>query len=183
MAINLMRGDLLRQEDVDAIVNTVNCVGIMGKGIALQFKNKWPDNFRAYEAACKKGEVQLGRMWIFDAGGLVKPNYIINFPTKQHWRGKSKMSSIRDGLTDLVRQIKRLSIRSVAIPPLGCGNGGLNWVDARPFIEAAFADVPDIEVRLFEPGLDIDVKEMIVKTPRPKMTPGRAGLQKITEAK
>ncbi|MBI2802211.1 MAG: macro domain-containing protein [Gammaproteobacteria bacterium] len=181
MAINLMRGDLLRQDDVDAIVNTVNCVGIMGKGIALQFKNKWPDNFKAYEVACKKGEVKLGHMWIFDAGGLVTPNYIINFPTKQHWRGKSEILSIRDGLSALVAQIKRLGIRSIAIPPLGCGNGGLQWTDVRPLIEAAFADVTDVEVRLFEPGPNIDVKEMVVKTPRPKMTPGRAAILKVIE--
>ena len=81
-----MQGDLMQQEDVDAIVNTVNCVGIMGKGIALQFKKKWPENFKAYELACKLGEVRLGKMFIYDSGGLVKPNYIINFPTKKHWR-------------------------------------------------------------------------------------------------
>ena len=90
----------MRQDDVDAIVNTVNCVGVMGKGIALQFRNKWPENNRAYEAACKAREVRLGRMFVFDSGGLVKPNYIINFPTKDHWRGKSSLESIREGLKD-----------------------------------------------------------------------------------
>ena len=119
MTVTISQGDLLRQDDVDAIVNTVNCVGVMGKGIALQFKNKWPENFRAYEAACKDQQVRLGRMFVFDSGGLVKPNYIINFPTKDHWRGKSRIEFIRDGLVDLVAQVKRLHIRSIAIPPLG----------------------------------------------------------------
>ena len=123
--IKLTQGDLLKQDDVDAIVNTVNCVGVMGKGIALQFKNKWPDNFAEYAAACKAGQVRPGRMFIHDSGGLVKPNYIINFPTKDHWRGASRMAFIRDGLIDLVTQVRRLGIRSIAIPPLGCGNGGL----------------------------------------------------------
>jgi O-acetyl-ADP-ribose deacetylase (regulator of RNase III) len=129
---------LLKQDNVDAIVNTVNCVGVMGKGIALQFKNKWPANFTAYAAACKAGQVRPGRMLVFDSGGLVKPNFIINFPTKDHWRGSSKIDFIRDGLVDLVAQVKRLRIRSIAVPPLGCGNGGLNWADVRPLIEAAF---------------------------------------------
>jgi len=126
-----MQGDLLKQDDVDAIVNTVNCVGVMGKGIALQFRNKWPENAQAYEKACKAGEVQPGRMLVFDSGGLVKPHFIINFPTKKDWRGKSRMEFIRDGLVDLVTQVKRLRIRSIAIPPLGCGNGGLDWAVKR----------------------------------------------------
>ena len=113
MTIRLMQGDLLKQDDVDAIVNTVNCVGVMGKGIALQFKNKWPANNKAYEAACKAGEVKLGRMFVFDSGGLVKPNFIINFPTKNHWRGKSEFESIREGLRDLAEQIRRLHIQCV----------------------------------------------------------------------
>ena len=124
--IKLTQGDLLKQDDVDAIVNTVNCVGVMGKGIALQFKNKWPANFTAYAAACKARDVRPGRMFVFDSGALVKPNFIINFPTKDHWRGASKIEFIRDGLVDLVAQVQRLGIHSIAVPPLGCGNGGLN---------------------------------------------------------
>src|SRR5687768_13058404 len=97
MPIRIMHGDLLKQEDVDAIVNTVNRVGVMGKGIALQFRNKWPENFRVYEAACKAGQVKPGTMFVFDSGGLVKPNFIINFPTKRDWRGKSKIADIKSG--------------------------------------------------------------------------------------
>lgn len=179
--IKLTRGDLLKQDDVDAIVNTVNCVGVMGKGIALQFKNKWPANFTAYAAACKAGQVRPGRMFVFDSGGLVKPNFIINFPTKDHWRGASKIEYIHDGLVDLVAQICRLGIRSVAVPPLGCGNGGLEWSDVRPLIERAFEAVPNVEVRLFEPTGAPDPKSMEVRTKRPRMTAGRAAIVKVLD--
>lgn len=179
--IKLTQGDLLKQDDVDAIVNTVNCVGVMGKGIALQFKNKWPANFNAYAAACKAGEVRPGRMFVFDSGGLVKPNFIINFPTKDHWRGSSKIEFIRDGLADLIAQVRRLGIRSIAVPPLGCGNGGLDWADVRPLIESAFEVLPDVEVRLFEPAGAPDPKTMEVRTKRPRMTPGRAAIVKVLD--
>lgn len=181
MTITITQGDLLRQDDVDAIVNTVNCVGVMGKGIALQFKNKWPANYSAYEAACKAKQVRPGAMFVFDSGGLIKPNYIINFPTKDHWRGKSRFEFIRDGLVDLVAQIKRLGIRSIAIPPLGCGNGGLEWDEVRPLIEQTFAALPDVEVRLFGPAGAPDPKSMVVSTSRPKMTPGRAAILKVLD--
>ncbi len=181
MGITLTRGDLLKQDDVDAIVNTVNCVGVMGKGIALQFRNKWPENYRAYEAACKAKQVRPGRMFVFDSGGLVKPNYIVNFPTKDHWRGKSRIEFIRDGLVDLVTQILRLGIRSIAIPPLGCGNGGLEWAEVRPLIESAFADMPDVDVRLFPPDGAPAAKSMEVRTERPRMTPGRAAILKLLD--
>jgi len=179
--IKLTQGDLLKQDDVDAIVNTVNCVGVMGKGIALQFKNKWPANFTAYAAACKAGQVHPGRMFVFDSGGLVRPNFIINFPTKDHWRGSSKIEFIRDGLVDLVAQVKRLGIRSIAVPPLGCGNGGLDWADVRPLIEAAFETLPGVEVRLFEPAGAPDPKTMEVRTKRPRMTAGRAAIVKVLD--
>ena len=181
MTIHLARGDLLKQTDVDAIVNTVNCVGVMGKGIALQFKNKWPDNFAAYQAACKAGEVRPGRMMVFDAGAYAQPHFIINFPTKDHWRGKSKLSFIEDGLRDLVARIKALGIRSLALPPLGCGNGGLDWAQVRPLIEEAFAALPEVELRLFEPGSAPPAKAMEVHTPRPTMTLGRAAILKAID--
>jgi len=180
--IKLIRGNLLKQDDVDAIVNTVNCVGVMGKGIALQFKHKWPANFKAYAAACKSGEVRPGRMFVFDAGGLMKPSYIINFPTKDHWRGKSTLEFVRAGMADLVTQIQRLGIRSIAVPPLGCGNGGLDWATVRPVIEQAFEAVPDVEIRLFEPAGAPAARTMEVRTPRPRMTPGRAIILKVLES-
>lgn len=174
-------GDLLEMNDVDAIVNTVNCVGVMGKGIALQFQNKWPANYRAYEVACKSGKVRPGRMFVYDAGALAKPHFIINFPTKDHWRGKSTLAFIRDGLLDLVAQVQRLGIRSIAVPPLGCGNGGLNWADVQPLIESAFACVPDVEVRLFGPDGTTSAKSMQVRTTRPAMTAGRAAILKVLD--
>ena len=117
MPVQLMQGDLLKQHDVDAIVNTVNCVGVMGKGIALQFKNKWPENYEAYRAACKAGAVRTGRMFVFDAGAYAQPHYIINFPTKEHWKGKSRIEYIVDGLADLVAQVRERGIRPSIGPP------------------------------------------------------------------
>ena len=134
------QGNLL-SADAEALVNTVNCVGYMGKGIALQFKQAFPGNFKAYQRACKAEEVQPGRMFVFETGGLVNPRYIINFPTKRHWRGNSRMADIESGLEDLVAAVRRLGIRSIAIPPLGSGLGGLDWQQVRPRIEAAFADL------------------------------------------
>ena len=182
MSVQVVKGDLLKQDDVDAIVNTVNCVGVMGKGIALQFKNKWPDNFKAYEAACKAKQVRPGKMFIFDCGAIVRPHFIVNFPTKDHWRGKSTMAFVRDGLVDLVAQIKRLNIRSIAIPPLGCGNGGLDWNEVRPLIVAAFADLPDVDARLFAPSGAPDPKTMEVNTSKPRMTLARAAIVKALDA-
>jgi O-acetyl-ADP-ribose deacetylase (regulator of RNase III) len=178
MTIKLTTGDLLEQR-VDAIVNTVNTVGVMGKGIALQFKRKWPANAKAYEAACKLKEVVPGKMFVFDNGGLVEPKFIINFPTKRHWRQPSRMSDIDAGLVDLVAQVKRLGIRSIAIPPLGCGNGGLNWSDVRPRIEAAFAGLTDVDVRLFGPSEIDGVRELAPEADKPRMTAGRAAILKV----
>jgi len=178
MTVKLTRGDLL-QQGVDAIVNTVNTVGVMGKGIALQFKQKWPENFKAYEKACKRGEVQLGKMFIYDAGGLLKPRYIINFPTKQHWRGKSQLEDIETGLEDLVLQVKNLGIRSIAVPPLGCGNGGLDWDDVRPRIEHAFAALPNVDARLFSPSGAPAPQVQEIRTTKPKMTAVRAAMIKL----
>jgi O-acetyl-ADP-ribose deacetylase (regulator of RNase III) len=181
MTVQLTHGDLLKQDAVDAIVNTVNCVGVMGKGIALQFKNKWPGNFERYQAACRAGEVRPGKMHVFDAGAYAQPHYIINFPTKDHWRGDSKISFIEDGLRDLVEQVRRLGIKSIAIPPLGCGNGGLNWEDIKPLIIDAFESLPGVEARLFEPGAAPKAKAMEVRTARPKMTAGRAAILKAID--
>jgi len=121
-------GNLL-DADVDVLVNTVNTVGVMGKGIALQFKRAFPENYKAYKRACDRGEVELGRVFIWDAGALANdgPRFIINFPTKKHWRSKAELGDIRTGLADLVQQLKDLSVTSVAVPPLGCGHGGLRW--------------------------------------------------------
>ena len=161
----------------EALVNTVNTVGIMGKGIALQFKQAYPQMFRAYERDCKSGEVKLGKAQVFDLGGLVGgPRWIINFPTKGHWRVGSRMEDIESGLKDLVATINRLHVRSVAVPPLGCGNGGLDWNDVRPRIESAFATLPEVRVLVFTQAGAPEANAMPNRTQRPKMTLGRAAL-------
>lgn len=173
--IRFTTGDIL-QADTEALINTVNCVGIMGRGIALQFKNAYPANFKAYEAACKRNEVQPGRMFVFATGQLTNPRFIINFPTKRHWRGKSRIEDIESGLVDLVRVIREGGIHSVAIPPLGSGLGGLNWSEVRERIEQALAEVPDVDIVVFEPGGAPQPEQMVRNRAVPNMTPGRASL-------
>ena len=176
--IEFTSGDILK-DDAEAIVNTVNCVGIMGRGIALQFKNAWPENFKAYEAACKREEVQPGRMFVYEVGQLTTPRYIINFPTKRHWRGKSRIEDIESGLKALVGEIRQRGIRSIAIPPLGSGLGGLDWNDVRPRIEAAMREVPDVRVRIFEPKGAPASDVMHHSREVPTMTAGRAALVEL----
>lgn len=148
--VEIRRGNLLTAS-ADALVNTVNCVGDMGKGVALQFKKAFPENFAEYQRACWAGQVQPGKMFVFETRSVLGPRYIINFPTKRHWRGKSRYEDIAAGLGALVSEVKRLGIRSIAVPPLGCGLGGLNWKKVRPMIETAFAGAPDVHVMLFAP--------------------------------
>jgi O-acetyl-ADP-ribose deacetylase (regulator of RNase III) len=143
-------GDLLNA-DVDAIVNTVNCVGVMGKGIALQVKRRYPSVFAEYARECKLGNVQIGRMLPVPTNEASRPTWIINFPTKTHWRSPSQLRYISEGLPDLLRVIKELDLRSIAIPPLGAGNGGLDWADVAPLIQDVFAGLNDIEVHMFAP--------------------------------
>jgi len=173
--IEYKSGNILT-EDAEALVNTVNCVGVMGRGIALQFKKAFPENYRAYAAACRVGEVQPGRMFVFEAQELTNPRYIINFPTKRHWRGKSRLSDIEIGLEALAGEIRMRGIRSVAIPPLGSGLGGLNWSDVRERIERTLSQLEDVRFIVFEPTGAPEVTAM-AKTGRiPNMTPGRASL-------
>jgi O-acetyl-ADP-ribose deacetylase (regulator of RNase III) len=170
--IEFTKGDLLTA-DVDALVNTVNCVGIMGRGVALQFKERFPANFKVYEAACRREEVQPGRMFVFETGTLTNPKFIINFPTKRHWRGKSRMEDINSGLIALSGEIRDRGIKSIAIPPLGSGLGGLAWSDVRPRIEAALRGFNDLRVVIYEPnGVPANFKAREV----PDMTAGRAAL-------
>jgi O-acetyl-ADP-ribose deacetylase (regulator of RNase III) len=171
--IEYTEGNLLKA-DAEALVNTVNTVGVMGKGIALQFKRAFPDNFRQYEKACHENQVEPGQMYTVSTGNLLNPRYIINFPTKRHWKGKSRIEDIQHGLQSLIEEIIRLGIQSIAVPPLGCGNGGLQWSQVKPLIEEAFTQVPDIRVLLFEPQGTPEAKTMPVATQKPKMTRGRA---------
>jgi O-acetyl-ADP-ribose deacetylase (regulator of RNase III) len=169
--IEIKTGDILKQE-ADAIVNTVNCVGVMGRGIALQFKNAYPANYKAYRAACEAEQVQPGRMFVFETGKFT-PRFIINFPTKRHWKGKSRIEDIGSGLIALAREIEMRGIKSVAIPPLGAGLGGLDWSDVLPCIKAALQDIPKLKVIIFEPK---GAPDRIRASSVPQMTPGRAAL-------
>jgi O-acetyl-ADP-ribose deacetylase (regulator of RNase III) len=172
------RGNILT-DDAEALVNTVNCVGVMGKGIALQFKKAFPDNFKAYEAACRREEVRPGRMFVFETGQIFHPRYIINFPTKRHWRGQSRYEDIESGLRALVRELRQRKIQSIAIPPLGSGLGGLQWGRVKAMIETAFEGMEDVRVKLYEPKGSPDAKDMPVGTTKPKMTVARALLIKL----
>lgn len=166
-------GNLL-DAPVEALVNTVNTVGVMGKGIALQFSRAYPENEAAYEKACKREEVQPGRMFIFETKSLSGPRYIVNFPTKRHWRARSRIEDISSGLHALVEDVQRLKIKSLAVPPLGCGNGGLDWNEVRPLIESAFASVRGVEVHLYAPQGTPESASMVNRTKRPRVTPAVA---------
>jgi len=173
MTIERGQGNLLAAE-VEALVNTVNTEGVMGKGIALQFKKAFPDNFKSYQRACKAGEVVIGRMHVVQR--LASPRFIINFPTKKHWRRPSRLEYIDSGLADLVARVRELGIESIAVPPLGCGNGGLDWGSVRPRIVEAFEAIPDVRVRLFEPTGAPAPDAIIDRRDPPNMTASRAAI-------
>ena len=168
--ITYTHGNLLEAR-VEALVNTVNTVGVMGKGIALMFKERFARNFELYAAACKAKQVQTGRMFITETGELSGPKWVVNFPTKQHWRSPSKLEWVTEGLVDLRRFLLEHKVRSVAIPPLGAGNGGLDWALVREQIELALGDLADVDVFVFEPT---STYQNVAK---------RAGVEKLTPAR
>jgi len=173
--IRFVKGNIF-DSDAEAIVNTVNCVGVMGRGIALQFKRLYPDNFKSYELACKKNEVVTGKMFVFELDGIINPKYIINFPTKRHWRGASRIEDIETGLTDLNRVIADYGISSIAIPPLGAGLGGLEWSEVKQIIENSFCHFSDVSVEVYEPIAGFGETQIAKNKAVPNMTPGRAAL-------
>jgi O-acetyl-ADP-ribose deacetylase (regulator of RNase III) len=168
--IRYTTGNLLDAQ-TEALVNTVNEMGVMGKGIALMFREAFPANTIAYETACKNGEVNVGKMFITENRALSGPRWIINFPTKKHWRHPSKFEWVQNGLEDLKRVIEERKIKSIALPPLGCGNGGLEWNQVRPAIESALSSLKDVNVTVFEP------------TSAYQNTPKREGLAELTPAR
>jgi O-acetyl-ADP-ribose deacetylase (regulator of RNase III) len=168
--IRFTTGNLLTAE-AEALVNTVNTVGVMGKGIALMFKEAFPENYKAYEAACAAHEVVVGHMFVSERHELMGPRWIINFPTKKHWRHPSQLAWIEDGLSDLRHVIERLKIRSIALPPLGSGNGGLEWSVVRPRVEALLGNLADVEVIVYEP------------TSQYQNVAKRGGVEKLTPAR
>jgi O-acetyl-ADP-ribose deacetylase (regulator of RNase III) len=174
--LRIREGNVL-ESDAEALVNTVNTVGVMGKGIALQFKKRFPANYDAYKKACESGELQVGKMFVWATGRLT-PRFIINFPTKKHWRGNSKMEYIEQGLRDLRRVIQKHGIKSIAVPPLGCGHGGLEWGQVRPKIEQALADLPGVQVQLYAPLSTTPPPALDVRSDPPRLT--RMGAQMVT---
>jgi O-acetyl-ADP-ribose deacetylase (regulator of RNase III) len=171
--IEFKEGDILKA-DAEALVNTVNCVGVMGRGIALQFKNAYPLNFKAYKTACDDEEVKPGQMFIFETGTVTNPKFIINFPTKRHWKDKSRIEDIDNGLEALQSDIQRLDIKSIAVPPLGSGLGGLSWPSVRQRIVTRLSSLSDVKVIVYEPNGGQFINTLTTKFP--SMTPGRAAL-------
>ena len=173
--ITYKEGNIL-DEKADALVNTVNTVGIMGKGIALQFKLAFPENYKAYKDAVNRNEIVPGKVQIVPVNDINGVKYIVNFPTKAHWRYPSKIKWIEDGLNDLKIKLLKSDIKSIAIPPLGCGNGGLTWNNVKPLIEQYLIGL-DIDIIVYEPSEAI--KQALNKIERPaaaKLTPVRAML-------
>lgn len=173
--LRVAHGNLLEAR-VDALVNTVNTEGVMGKGIALQFKRAFPANFEEYERDVKAGKVTVGQMHVHRNPELVGPRYIINFPTKKHWRHPSRIEWIRTGLDALVKVVRELGIKSIALPPLGCGYGGLSWEDVSRLIAQTAATLPEVDVHVYPPEGAPPPEQMPDRTPRPPLTVGRAGL-------
>ena len=169
--MRFIQGNLL-DANTEAVVNTVNTVGVMGKGIALMFKERFPENYEAYAAASKAGQVEIGKMFVTAGTELKGPRWIINFPTKKHWRHPAKLEWIESGLASLKQVIGEKKIRSIAIPPLGCGNGGLEWEHVRPKIESALSGLEDVNVIVYEPTAKY--QNVAKKKGVEKLTPARA---------
>lgn len=181
--IEWRKGNLF-ESGAEALVNTVNTVGVMGKGVALQFKEIYPDNFKQYEQAALKGEIEVGKMFVVEYNAMnVSTRYIINFPTKKHYRHPSKLEYVINGLRDLRQVIERFKISSVALPPLGCGNGGLDWADVKPLIESALADLPNTHVYVYEP--DATIYKTLTRKDNPNrtvsLTPARTMILKAMD--
>lgn len=173
--IHYKTGNLLDSE-AEALVNTVNTVGVMGKGIALQFKNMFPNNFKLYSNACKVKEIKVGHLFVTEEESLIAgKKIIINFPTKTNWRLPSEYQYIEAGLSELIEVIITKNIKSIAIPPLGSGNGGLDWNKVKPMLEKYLVDL-DCEIYIYEPSLDV---QEVLKKERVKLTPARAMLLSV----
>jgi O-acetyl-ADP-ribose deacetylase (regulator of RNase III) len=176
--IKYTKGNLL-DASADALVNTVNTVGVMGKGIALQFKTRFPNNYKIYRDACKSGEFKTGQLLVVEDRDLLHKKLIINFPTKAHWKASSTYEYIETGLVALKASIIDHKIKSIAIPPLGCGNGGLDWWRVKAMIEKELCDL-ECEITLYEPNDTIKSQLQNEVSSRPpkvvKLTPARAML-------
>lgn len=169
--IQFTQGNLLKA-NVEALVNTVNTVGVMGKGIALMFKEAFKENYELYSSACEEGKVNVGHVYATRRDELFGPKWIINFPTKKHWRHPTKVEWVVDGLRDLRHFIIENDIKSIAIPPLGCGNGGLDWKDVKKIVEESLSNLDEVEVIVYEPTTKY--QDVAKRTGVEKLTPARA---------
>lgn len=173
--IQYKTGNLL-ESGAEALVNTVNTMGVMGKGIALQFKNEFPVNFKTYAVACANKEVTIGKMLVTEEASLHGgKKTIINFPTKTSWRKPAEYSYIEEGLKDLVNVIQSRGIKSIAIPPLGAGNGGLDWHRVKRILEKHLSGV-EADIQIYEPSASV---QEAMKKERVKLTPARAMLLSV----
>lgn len=182
MSIEFKLGDLFDDKS-EALVNTVNCVGVMGKGVAYEFKHRWPNNYKAYKKICDAKSFRPGQVFVYENGGLLQengPRFIVNFPTKDHWRQKSKIEYISTGLDALVAEIDRLKIKSIALPPLGCGNGGLDWKIVCPLIIEKLSKLVGVNVFIYGPVVKGDNPEYVDTSL--KMTFGRSVFLKAIAA-
>jgi len=180
--IKFVKGNLF-DTDAEAIVNTVNCVGVMGKGIALHVKKRYPNVFQEYKIMCDNKELKPGIMQTVSTGNLLGIQYVVNFPTKRHWKARSKIEDIELGLNALVKEINRMNIKSIALPPLGCGNGGLDWNDVKPLIVNSFNYLDNVEAKVYEPSNFVESKvdlysntDLFTIETKPKLTEGRKDL-------
>ncbi|WP_338759666.1 macro domain-containing protein [Bernardetia sp. ABR2-2B] len=148
--MNYTKGNIL-ESSTEVIINPVNTVGVMGKGLALAFKKEFPHNYKIYKEACKNKTIDIGKLLLVDESNLERKKFIINFPTKKHWRNPSKIEYIEEGLKDLVQILKNNNFESMAIPALGCGLGGLEWEDVRLLLENHLGNLEEIEIVIYEP--------------------------------
>lgn len=171
--IKYLTGNLFDSK-AEALVNTVNTVGIMGKGIALQFKKLFPNNYKLYKTLCDKKEFKIGQLIVVqDQNIITGEKIIINFPTKKHWKSPSEYEYIEKGIDELIKTIREKNIKSIALPPLGSGNGGLQWFKVKDIINYKLSNLENCDVYVYEPNGN--VKE-ILKKERVKLTPARAML-------
>lgn len=171
-------GDLL-DDDADALVNGVNIGGVMGRSLAVRFKRRFPEMFREFERMARRGELEMGRVHVWATGGDA-PRFVVNVPTKRHWRSRAHLADVQDGLAALARAVDEHGITSIAVPALGCGSGGLTWPEVRPLVEAAFAELPEIDVRLYGPRAGA-APAAGGEVRRPAMTSGRAALVTLVD--
>lgn len=138
-------GDIFNSS-AQVITNTVNCVGVMGKGLALVYKRKFPEMFSDYKAKCEKGEVKPGQPYLWEDDRV----QVLNFPTKRHWKQNSILSDVEEGLKYLAQNYALMGISSLALPPLGCGLGALRWPDVKNLINKYLGDIEDLDVYVYE---------------------------------